>query len=189
MFKHFALRFPRLGECGYRSRKSREMNVAASPEQIELLRCLNLIEKRQKPGESRKICAVKLDSGVQDPGSRRSCSAEMAECRKMLVFSDAFPDDRAVPQGPTPEPTRRTWCRHAQGSSSFSLARKEIPYISTDFTASPWGRSRLCMSVRAEACWVKEGWGLCPQTPTGVRDSPDPPFPKGKTERGDITDG
>ncbi len=133
LFKHFALRFldwPNVEPAP----ESREMNIAATPEQIELLRSLNQLEKLQNPEQPQNL-RVKLDAAFKHL-DLTFLFAEMTACRKNLVFNDGFPmlarfhrEQRQAYAANVVPP--------CPAEFFFRLARKEIPYIGGDFMLRP----------------------------------------------------
>jgi hypothetical protein len=133
LFKHFALRFLNWPNVTPEP-ESREMNVAATPEQIELLRTLNQIEKLKNPERPQNL-RVKLDSAFKDL-DLTFLFGEMNASRKMLVFSDAFPMLARFHRE-----QRQSYAANVvppcPAEFFFRLARKEIPYIGGDFVLRP----------------------------------------------------
>jgi hypothetical protein len=114
--------------------QSREINIAATARQIELLRSLNQIEKLKNPEGARNLRA-KLDAALLHL-DLTTLFADMAACRKIFVFSDAFPmfarfhrDQRQAYAANVVPPCPAEFL--------FKLARKEIPYISGDYMLRP----------------------------------------------------
>jgi len=133
LFKHFAKRFLDWQTIEPEP-QSREINIAATPTQIELLRSLNQIEKLKNPDLPRNLRA-RLDAALKHL-DLAFLFAEMAACQKIFVFSDAFPmfarfhrEQRQLYAANVVQPCPAEFL--------FRLARKEIPYISGDFMLRP----------------------------------------------------
>ncbi len=133
LFKHFAQRFLDWQNIEPEP-QSREINTAATPREIELLRSLNQIERLKNPELPRNLRS-RLDAAL--PHLKLTfLFDEMATCRKLFVFSDAFPmfarfhrEQRQL-YAPNVVPP-------CPAEFLFRLARKEIPYISGDFMLRP----------------------------------------------------
>ena len=133
LFKHFAQRFLDWQTIEPEP-QSREINIAATPEQIELLRSLNQIEKLKNPDLPRNL-RTRLDAAMKHL-DLSFLFGEMATCRKIFVFSDAFPmltrfhrEQRQLYAANVVPPCPAEFL--------FRLARKEIPYIGGDFMLRP----------------------------------------------------
>jgi hypothetical protein len=133
LFRHFAQRILDWHNIEPEP-QSREINIAATPEQIELLRSLNQIEKLKNPELPRNL-RTRLDAAMKHL-DLSFLFGQMAACRKIFVFSDAVPmftrfhrEQRQLYAANVVPPCPAEFL--------FRLARKEIPYIGSDFMLRP----------------------------------------------------
>ncbi len=133
LFKHFAHRFLKWPNVEPEP-SAREINIAGTPEQIELLRSLNQLEKLQNPERPLNLRS-KLDAALPHL-DLTFLFAEMAACRKVFVFNDGFPFFARFHRE-----QRQAYATNVVPPCPieffFRLARKEIPYVGGDFMLRP----------------------------------------------------
>jgi hypothetical protein len=111
-----------------------ELNVAATPPEIELLRSLNIIEALRNPEQPRNL-RDRLDA-ARATLDVEFLFAEMAKCQSFVVLNDGFPMLHRFQK----EQRLRYAANVVQPCPAeffFRLARKEIQYIGGDYMLRP----------------------------------------------------